>query len=174
MISLHELPIRYEELNRLYEHCDQKYCLNALPTPLDEMMTRSYFLMVRTGRNNGNPFLCRGIFLDGTLIGKIELTKEEDGSAELDLIMDQAYENRGYGSEALRRMIDLSKDTGFCDSICAYVQEENEAMKRVLEKNGFEAVRPFKADVMTPLTDGYRLRTVSGREYMCTLQRSET
>ena len=55
-MELKPFPIRYEELNDLYAAVDQSCCLNSVPVPLDEAMTRSFFLAVRTGSNSGEPF----------------------------------------------------------------------------------------------------------------------
>jgi hypothetical protein len=39
-------------------------------------------------------------------------------------------------------------------------------MRRVLEKCGFQEGRTFHADVMTPQNKGYRLITITGKEYL--------
>ena len=166
MITLASFPIRYEELNDLYEHTDQSFCLNHVAVPLDEDTTRGYFMMVRTGNNNGMPFAVKGIYLDKKLIGKIERTVYEDGSAEIDLIIRKEYCGKGYGTEALRQFIALPETKAECASFCAYIDSDNLPAAGVLEKNGFEAKRKFQADVVTPQKDTYTLRTAEGTEYI--------
>lgn len=163
MITLNSLPINYEVLNDLYEHTDQSFCLNRVAVPLDEDSTRNYFLAVRSGINNGMPFDAKGIFLDGKLIGKAERTIYEDGSAELDLIIRKEYCGNGYGTEALNRFLTQAAQ---CTSFCAYIESSNLPAARVLEKSGFHAKRNFLADVMTPQSGTYALRTVEGTEYI--------
>ena len=166
MITLSELPIRYDDLNDLYEHTDQTFCLNRVSVPLDEDTTRGYFMMVRTGLNDGMRFAAKGIFLDQRLIGKIERTVYENGCAELDLIVRKEYCGKGYGTEALRQFLALPENRTECDSYCAYIDAKNHAAAGVLEKNGFEAKRNFQADVITPQGDAYTLRTADGVEYI--------
>ncbi len=166
MITLASLPIRYEELNDLYEHTDQSFCLNHVSVPLDEETTRGYFMMVRTGRNNGMLFAVKGIYLDQKLIGKIERTIYEGGSAEIDLIIRNEYCGKGYGTEALRQFLALPETLEECTSFCAYIDSNNKPAARVLEKTGFEAKRKFLADVVTPQAETYTLRTVEGTEYI--------
>ena len=163
MITLNALPVNYEILNDLYEHTDQSFCLNRVAVPLDEDSTRNYFLAVRSGINNGMPFDAKGIFLDGTLIGKAERTVYEDGSAELDLIIRKEYCGNGYGTEALKQFLTQSAQ---CTSFCAYIESSNLPAARVLEKTGFRAERKFLADVMTPQSGTYALRIVEGTEYI--------
>ena len=166
MIRLDNFPIRYEELNDLYEHTDQSFCLNRVAVPLDEDTTRGYFFMVRSGFNDGMLFGVKGIFLDGKLIGKIERTVDETGCAEIDLIIKKEYCGKGYGSEALKQFLALPETLMECSSYCAYIDAENKAAERVFEKNGFEAKRKFSADVVTPQGSTYVLRTVTGTEYI--------
>ena len=165
MIELKPFPIRYEALNDLYEHTDQSCCLNRVAVPLEEATTRGFFLAVRTKNNGGLPFDCRGIYLDGKLIGKIELTRYEDYSAELDLILETEYTGNGYGKEALEQFQNDLRKTGWAQCITAYVKADHKRMIRVLEKTGFEPTRAFAADVMTPQNGTYVLRTVNGIEY---------
>ena len=165
MIELKPFPIRYEALNDLYEHTDQNCCLNRVAVPLEEETTRGFFLAVRTENNGGLPFDCRGVFLDGTLIGKIELTRYEDHSAELDLIIKDEYTGKGYGRQAVEQFQTELRKTGWANRITAYVAVSHKRMIRVLEETGFEPLRNFAADVITPQNGTYALRTVNGVEY---------
>ena len=164
MLELKLFPIRYELLNELYEQTDQTYCLNPLTTPLDETLSRNYFLAMRTEQNQGRPFMCRGVFLNGTLIGKIELTREQD-DAELDLIMRTDHCGKGYGTEALEQLIADVKEAGRCKTISAYADRDNIAVRNVLLKNRFAEERSFQADVVGFKQGQYILRMVQGMEY---------
>ena len=164
-LELKPIPIRYEWLNDLYEQTDQTCCLNRVMIPLDEEFTRNYFLAVRTGNNGGFPFLAFAVSAGGKDIGKAELTLQEDGRAELDLILKKDWCHRGYGTLALQKLIETAKARGFSKGIAAYVNEEHEVMKRLLEHAGFEKGRSFRADVLTPSGRSFAVKEVRGREY---------
>ena len=166
MITLGTLPVRYEELNDLYAHTDQSHCLNHVSVPLDEEMTRSYFLAVRTGMNQGMPFLARGVYLNRKLIGKAELTVYEEGWAEADLLIRREYENRGYGKAALSMIMKEAEEAQFVRCFTAYIDKENLAMKAVLEQVGFTPARTFRTDVLRPMEHGYALKEIEGVEYV--------
>ncbi len=166
MITLEPLPINYEILNELYAASDQSLCLNKVSVPLDEDMTRAYFSAVRSGINCGMLFDAKGIYLDGRLIGKIERTVDEEGCAEIDLMIVKDCCGQGHGTEALRQFLNLTETKISCETFSAYIERDNSAAARVLEKNGFEAKRKFLADVVTPQADAYALRTVEGMEYI--------
>jgi hypothetical protein len=85
--ELRPVPVSYAWLSDLYEHVNQEFCLNQIPLPLDEESSRAYFNAVRSGSNHGAPFLARAVYADNQPVGKAELTLQEDGSAELDLII---------------------------------------------------------------------------------------
>ncbi len=164
-LELKPVPIRYEWLSDLYEQVDQTFCLNQIPLPLDEAFSRNYFLAVRTGRNNGFPFLAFAVTSGKKGLGKAELTRQEDGRAELDLILKQEFCHQGYGTQALQRLIEKAKEDRFCNGIAAYVNEEHTAMKKLLENAGFKKGRQFTADVLTPGGGAFRVKEVRGREY---------
>ena len=164
-MELTPFPIRYETLNELYAAVDQSCCLNAVSVPLDEDLTRSFFLAVQTGINNGNPFRCQAITLNGTVIGKIELTRHDEKAAELDLILRKEYTHQGYGSAAVKLLQEQVQQDHWCTMIEAYVHCKNEAMKQVLQNGHFVKGRSFQADVVTPVNGSYTIRTVTGEEY---------
>lgn len=165
-MELRPFPIRYEELNDLYTAVDQGMCLNQVSVPLDEAMTRSFFLAVRTGINDGKPFRSLAVVKEGTVIGKIELTRHNETTAELDLIIRKDAASQGNGTAALKQLKEQVMADHWCNTIEAYVQRDNKAMKQVLLKNHFVKGRTFQADVVTPVNGSYSLRTVTGEEYV--------
>lgn len=170
MIRLEKWPyLRKEPLEELYAQADQSFCLVHLPVPLPLNSTRHYLLAVRRELADGKPFLCYAVYLDDQIIGKIEVTKDPDEDAELDLILKTAYVRQGYGTEALRQLKDLLVEKHWCKRITAYVNADNQAMIAVLNKNDFTEGRPFQADVVVPQAGTYRLQTVKGQEYICEL-----
>lgn len=167
MLKLKFWPWEDEQaLQDLYAHTDQSYCLVQLPVPLPQIQTRNYLESVRIKNTDGKPFLCFAVLLDGECAGKIEVSRSEDDSAELDLVLRKEYTGQGHGTEALSTLISMVKRTHWCRSICAYVREDNLPMRRVLEKNEFEQARAFQADVLVPDHSGYSFRTIKGFEYI--------
>ena len=165
MIRLEKWPTqRMDALKELYEHADQSHCLVRIRVPLDVSATRNYFRAIRSENVNGKPFLCYAILLDDTIIGKIEASKDINEDGELDLILKKEYSLQGYGTEALRQFMKMLEEKQWCRRLTAYVDSDNKAMIRVLEKNGFEKKRNFCADVMAPSGNAYSLRTVAGSE----------
>ena len=167
MIRLEKWPTqRMDALKELYEHADQSHCLVRIRVPLDVSATRNYFRAIRSENVNGKPFLCYAIHLDDAIIGKIEASKDIEEDGELDLILKKEYSLQGYGTEALRQFMKMLEEKQWCRRMTAYVDSENKAMIRVLEKNGFEKKRNFCADVMAPSGNAYSLRIVAGSEYV--------
>lgn len=164
MIELKPWPLSYEAMNTLYSNADQSHCLVQLPVPLERANTFRYLQAVQSENSNGKPFLCRSIWLDEQLIGKIELSRYESYDAELDIILRKEFCHQGYGREALLVMEQLVREQEWCRSIYAYVDTENIAAGKMLAACGYEIGRFFSADVMIPSGGQYILRTRRGCE----------
>lgn len=168
-VNLTTVPIRYEWLNDLYEQTDQSFCLNRVPVPLNEEFSRRYFHAVQSGMNGGLPFRAWEILADHQSVGKAELTLEEDGKAEVDLILRRTWTGKGIGSQVLELLKREAADWHRCNAIAAYVREDHVIMRHVLEKTGFQSRRRFSADIVTPDEAAYRVTTAFGREYILNL-----
>ena len=95
MIHLEQWPQNTEEaLIDLYRDTDQSLCLVRVNTDAKEQ-TDNYIRIIETGDNEGKPFLCQAVYLDERLIGKAELTRYEDDSAELDIVLRSEYCGKG-------------------------------------------------------------------------------
>ena len=156
-------------LNELYAHVNQRYCLVQLPVPLPEEETARYLEVIRTGNNNGQPFVCFGIFMEDSLIGKIELTRQDDGDAELDVVIRDSETGRGYGTEALQILLREVYRRGWCRAVYAYAARDNSHARRMLAHAGFRQMRTFQADVMRWDHGTYRLEPQTGYEYTTNL-----
>ena len=168
-MNIHLMPWKAamrQELEDLYAQADQSLCLVRLPVPLQEQQTDAYLEGVRTGRMDGNPFHCYAVMLEDELIGKIELTVQEDRFGELDVLLKKDMCGRGYGKQAVNAMIGLAAKKQWCRGICAYTVRENRAMQDVLQAAGFQAGRSFAADVLVPDRASYYLRQFEGIEYV--------
>jgi RimJ/RimL family protein N-acetyltransferase len=164
MIELREWQLSYEVMNSLYYKVDQSKCLVQMAVPLERAGTFRYLQAVQAGISNGKALYVRGIWLDGVLIGKAELSRYETGDAELDIVIASPYCAKGYGAEAMRLLEEEVKKSGWCRSIYAYVDTSNIAAGKMLAKCGFEAGRFFSADVMIPYEGTYAIKTARGCE----------
>lgn len=150
MIRLEQWPYNAaEQLNLLYSQTDQSGCLVRLPVPLPYENTVRYINGIRQNEMDGRPFLCRAVYEDDTCIGKIELTRYEDMSAEIDIILRKEWCHQGFGTEALRQMIELVRAMDWCVRIHAYVDTSNIAAGKLFAKSGFAIGGFFNADVLT-------------------------
>lgn len=78
----------------------------------------------------------RGIFFDGKLIGIINDTGIENSNVEIGYAVHPDYHNKGYGTEALKAVIEKLFEQGYT-AVSAGIFEDNIASRRVLEKCGF-------------------------------------
>ncbi len=171
MITLRQWPHGSRELlNELYAECDQSMCLVRLPVPLPKEETDRYMHIIETGNNQGRPFLCFGIYLDDRLIGKTELTRYEEGSAEADIIIQRDYCSKGYGTQALQELISTARAEEWCERIIAYIDLQNRAALKLFAKAGFQKGRTFRADVAVYEQGSLRVETHSGLECVKELQ----
>ena len=156
MIRLEQWPYNAaEQLSLLYAQADQSGCLVQLPVPLPYENTVRYISGIQHNEMDGKPFLCRAIYEDDICIGKIELTRYEDMTAEIDIILRREWCHQGFGSEALWQMIELVRSTGWCTRIHAYVDTSNIAAGKLFAKNGFAIGGFFNADVLTNVNSEY-------------------
>lgn len=80
------------------------------------------------------------IYHDGTMVGLMMVRDldEEPACYELQqLLIDEKYQNKGYGSEALRQIIARLKAEGQYDCVEVCVKKENAAALHVYLKEGF-------------------------------------
>lgn len=156
-------------LEQLYAEVDQQYCLVALPVPLPESKTAQYLNAIRIGETNGLPLLCLAVMHDEGIIGKIDLFRSPDQSAEIDIVLKQRFTHQGYGTEALRQAIAMIRQIHWCTSIHAYIRQDNLPAVKLMEASGFTANRRFKADIMKEENGLYQLSVVQGIEYVLQL-----
>ncbi|MBR2991541.1 MAG: GNAT family N-acetyltransferase [Solobacterium sp.] len=157
------------ELRELYSAVDQKYCLVQLPVPLPAAETRKYLAMIHAGGNEERSLLTRAVIVDGILAGKIELSGTGEDT-ELDIVLRKDMTGKGYGSEALRLLVDEIRNNALYPCITAYVHKENIHARRMFAKAGMRQIRPFRADILIPSGGQYRLKETEGYEYLLLLE----
>jgi [ribosomal protein S5]-alanine N-acetyltransferase len=77
---------------------------------------------------------------DGEILGRVNLVRVEDGSAELGYRIAQKAAGRGLATAAVRDVRELAAAAYRLSSLRAKITQDNEASRKVLERNGFVAV----------------------------------
>ena len=91
-------------------------------------------------RDQCQPF---GIYADGKMVGYVMVIYDYD-IPEYDIwhmMIDEARQGRGYGSQALDRVIDYirTKPFGDSDRVALTCNKDNRAARRLYESRGFSA-----------------------------------
>ncbi len=81
------------------------------------------------------------ILAGNQVVGFLLLLKEEEKESYLiwRLMIDQAYQNRGYGTEALKWIIQRAKDDPACSHLITSYVVGNHKMRGILEGLGFQS-----------------------------------
>ncbi|MBF0819418.1 GNAT family N-acetyltransferase [Streptococcus acidominimus] len=81
------------------------------------------------------------ILAGNQVVGFLLLLKEEDKESYLiwRLMIDQAYQNRGYGTEALKWVIQRAKKDPACRRLITSYVVGNHKMRGILESLGFQS-----------------------------------
>ena len=88
----------------------------------------------------------------GAFIGNIELMDIADGAGELGIAVTAAMQDKGYGTEAVRAMVDYGMDTLGLRRVFLKVFPDNARAIRVYEKCGFREYDRTEDDVFMGVT----------------------
>ena len=88
----------------------------------------------------------------GAFIGNIELMDIADGAGELGIAVTAAMQDKGYGTEAVRAMVDYGMDTLGLHRVFLKVFPDNVRAIRVYEKCGFREYDRTEDDVFMGVT----------------------
>ena len=88
----------------------------------------------------------------GAFIGNIELMDIADGAGELGIAVTAAMQDKGYGTEAVRAMVEYGMDTLGLDRVFLKVFPDNARAIRVYEKCGFREYDRTEDDVFMEVT----------------------
>jgi RimJ/RimL family protein N-acetyltransferase len=103
-----------------------------------------------------HPFGCYRLVAHGQTIGTAGFFGPPDESGQVTIgygMVEQEW-GRGYGTEAVARLIQICRHAGDVRAILADTEPGNLASQRVLAKNGFEQIRAtqqshyFKLDIL--------------------------
>ena len=88
----------------------------------------------------------------GAFIGNIEFMDIHDGAGELGIAITAAMQDKGYGTEAVRAMVEYGMDTLGLDRVFLKVFPDNARAIRVYEKCGFREYDRTESDVFMEVT----------------------
>ena len=88
----------------------------------------------------------------GAFIGTIEFMDVQDWSAELGIAVTAAMQDRGYGTEAVRAMVEYGMDTLGLNRVFLKVFPDNARAIHVYEKCGFREYDRTEDDVFMEIT----------------------
>ena len=88
----------------------------------------------------------------GAFIGNIELMDIADGAGELGIAVTAAMQDKGYGTEAVRAMVEYGMDTLGLRRVFLKVFPDNARAIRVYEKCGFREYDRTEDDVFMEVT----------------------
>ena len=88
----------------------------------------------------------------GAFIGNIEFMDIHDGAGELGIAVTAAMQDKGYGTEAVRAMVDYGMDTLGLRRVFLKVFPDNARAIRVYEKCGFREYDRTEDDVFMGVT----------------------
>jgi len=88
---------------------------------------------------------------DGTIVGLGHVFPDasaQSQTAEIAVLVEDAYQGRGVGTRLVRHMLELAERLGF-DDVTATVLAQNDEMMRVLDSTGLTWSRHVEAGVLT-------------------------
>ncbi len=86
---------------------------------------------------------------DGTIIGRAGLCHREiNGELELEVgyVIDKAYQNKGYATEAINATLDYARNRLEVNKINAFIRKGNKPSVAVVQKLGFEYIEDVELD----------------------------
>lgn len=93
------------------------------------------------------------IMISGKVVGFLLLNKDEKKKEYLiwRLMIDQSYQNRGYGKEVIRQVIQMARTDDFCETVLVDYVMGNHRMRGILESLGFETLGISSNEVVMKL-----------------------
>jgi len=158
-------PLRLEELDVLWEERladDSRWSRPARPGAKRRLRTR----IERSGRLV-DGFLEFGIEVAGRLVGTVQARRPENamprGVFEIGIELFPAERGHGYGREAVEQMVELLMHSHGAHRVQASTWVENAAMRRVLERLGWQLEGVMREFMPSPdgALDDYALYAIT-------------
>jgi acetyltransferase len=80
-------------------------------------------------------------------VGRLTKTGGGDEEAEFAILVSDAFQGHGLGTELLRRLVDIGRQEGLA-RITGYISTENDAMQHIARKLGFSVKRVKDEDIV--------------------------
>lgn len=164
-------PIQVGDEKEIHEYAGDKSITMCFWLPNDTIEDTADFVRQNAAQWNSDDqsnfeFV---ILLDGKIIGgcDCELGRSDDGScAELGWVINRAYRNKGYASEAARAIIDFAFNNPGIDRVYAHCDINNKASLGVMLRIGMKCIddKGTRTYPRTGITSG---------EYTCMITRDE-
>jgi RimJ/RimL family protein N-acetyltransferase len=123
---------------RIYQFID-----DAPPPSINELRRRYGRLELRRSPDGSQAWLNWAIYssADAKYVGYVQATIYDTGVANLGYVLFVEDWGKGYGTEAVRAVIDYLIDVYQTQRFTATVDKRNDRSRRLLEKLGFRAIR---------------------------------
>jgi len=138
MIEFKEYSIEHmESLVRLLNNPNVERWLLSVPNPYTQSDADDFITYAISAKDNPDRMIF-AIEAGGVHVGGIGLHVNQNYHAEVGYWIGEEYWNRGYGTEALKKILTIAFDELRLGRVQAVVFEGNDASERLLFKCGFE------------------------------------
>jgi ribosomal-protein-alanine N-acetyltransferase len=126
----------------LFEQQNRAYFAAAVPDRGDEFFTDfdARHAQLLEWQAAGTDYFHVLVAQDGEVLGRVNLFRVADGSAEIGYRIAQKAAGQGLATSAVREMCELAAAQYGLATLRARVTTDNPASRKVLERNGFVAV----------------------------------
>ena len=131
----------------MHERCSESTLYRRYLTAVGQW--RDVTLRRLTGGHRGATLVAMSE--DGTIVGLGHVFPDasaQSQTAEIAVLVEDAYQGRGVGTRLVARMLELAERLGF-DDVTATVLAQNDEMMRVLDSTGLTWSRHVEAGVLT-------------------------
>lgn len=137
-------PISESNFDELHKMFLDKETMKHIPVEINRDETKKKLnQMLDNWKSFGYGIFAVVLKEEASFIGYCGFTKEKD-AISFGYVFCSKYFGNGYGSEAVKAVLDYSFKTFKLSNVVAYVSPENTASKKILSKNNFSFVNIFK------------------------------
>ncbi len=137
-------PISESNFDELHEMFLDKETMKHIPVEINRNETKKKLnKMLENWKDFGYGIFAVVLKEEDTFIGYCGFTKEKDATS-FGYVFCSKYFGNGYGSEAVKAVLDYSFKILKLSNVVAYVSPENTASKKILSKSNFSFVNTFE------------------------------